>query len=223
MIKFILFLLLVLFGGLTIAVGLVNYKYRQGENRDIENFSFLNQFPYEMQGENDMKYSLLVRLFATLFSLTFAVFGLMTFWLHDTGEYKPFSDYFISVIFLLLACSFISEFIITLKNYKIHLLSSSVVFGGTVVSYIFIGVYLLLRPDSEMFHASLAYVLLIIGAVLLLSLIIAPLKRWMYLEKEEKNGVITYHRKHLSILPFMEWIFIFANIVLVALLTFFSK
>ena len=46
-------------------------------------------------------------------------------------------------------------------------------------------------------------------------------ERLVYLEKEEVDGRITYHRKRISILPFMEWIFILVNVLLVVLLMIF--
>ena len=43
----------------------------------------------------------------------------------------------------------------------------------------------------------------------------------MYLEKEEKDGTVKYYRKRISILPFMEWIFLSANVLLIIILTIF--
>ena len=72
-----------------------------------------------------------------------------------------------------------------------------------------------------MYNTALAYVLFVLGASLLASLIFTPLKRWMYLEKEEKDGTVKYYRKRISILPFMEWIFLSANVLLIIILTIF--
>ena len=75
--------------------------------------------------------------------------------------------------------------------------------------------------ENITYNEILAIVLFVIAGILLLTLIISPLKKWMYLEKKEENGIITYHRKKLSILPFMEWVFLGADLLLVILLALF--
>ncbi len=222
MIKFILLLVVVLFALASVIIGIVNFNSRYSNTPDKYSYSFFNQFPYEMQDDTSMKYSWLLKLMVTLFSLSYALFGIYSFWLDGLDGYKPISDYMISVIFILIAFSIISEFFITLKNYKLHLIASSILFSGTCALYIYIGLYVLLSFKNN-YHTSLAYLLLVLGGVMLVSLFIAPLRRWIYLEKEDKNGEVVYHRKKFSILPFMEWAFMAMDIVLVILLAIFAK
>ena len=79
----------------------------------------------------------------------------------------------------------------------------------------------ILIESNNQFPIALSYVLFVIAAGLLASLIFTPLKKWMYLEKEEKDGTVRYYRKRISILPIMEWIFLLSNVLLIILLTIF--
>lgn len=222
MIRFIISLLICLLSVLTLICGLINYNSRNTKDDEKESFSFLNQFPYEMQGDESMRYNAIVKILSTLVALGVATFGVIVFWLNGVGGYKPISDYVISILFCFVAFAIVSEFNITLANYKFHLFSTATLFAGSTSLYIYVGLFSIL-DFRKMFYSALSYILLSIGAIMLLSLFVVPLKRWMYLEKEEKNGEITYHRKRLSILPFMEWLFIFFDVLLIVLITIFSK
>ena len=46
-----------------IVLGLVNYNSRYSDTPDKDKFSFLNQFPYELQDNPTMKYNLIFKIF----------------------------------------------------------------------------------------------------------------------------------------------------------------
>ena len=48
-----------------IVLGLVNYNSRYSDTPDKDKFSFLNQFPYELQDNPTMKYNLIFKIFAS--------------------------------------------------------------------------------------------------------------------------------------------------------------
>ena len=210
MIKYIISLIIILFAIGVVVLGIVNYNSRYSELPNKDSFSFLNQFPYEMQDNETMKYNLPFKLLTALFGASYAVFGMYLFF---------FSNAYGS-IFIILGISIFCNFVISLKNYRQHLFNISLLFALTVINYIYLGFFILLgvRP---LYNTALAYVLFVLGASLLASLIFTPLKRWMYLEKEEKDGTVKYYRKRISILPFMEWIFLSANVLLIIILTIF--
>ena len=109
--------------------------------------------------------------------------------------------------------------VISLKYYHIHLIVSALCFGLTVINYVICGIFVL--TDTHMYSNVLAYFLFALALILLIVLIVSPLKRWMYLEKEEKDGTTRYYRNKIAVLPFMEWLFILSNVILVLLLGVF--
>ncbi|CDC45632.1 unknown [Firmicutes bacterium CAG:449] len=220
MIKYIISLIIILFAIGVVVLGIVNYNSRYSELPNKDSFSFLNQFPYEMQDNETMKYNLPFKLLTALFGASYAVFGMYLFFFSNAYGYRSFHEYILGSIFIILGISIFCNFVISLKNYRQHLFNISLLFALTVINYIYLGFFILLgvRP---LYNTALAYVLFVLGASLLASLIFTPLKRWMYLEKEEKDGTVKYYRKRISILPFMEWIFLSANVLLIIILTIF--
>ena len=203
-----------------IILGLVNYNSRYSDVPDKDRFSFLNQFPYELQDNPTMKYNLLFKIIASLVGACYAVFGMYLFFFVDPYAFKSITEVILGIIFIVIGLNIFFEFSITLKNYKMHLISSSSLFALTVCNYALFGYYILIEKSNQ-FPIALSYVLFVVAAGLLASLIFTPLKRWMYLEKEEKDGTVKYYRKRISILPFMEWIFLSANVLLIIILTIF--
>lgn len=211
-----------------IVLGLVNYNSRYSDTPDKDKFSFLNQFPYELQDNPTMKYNLIFKIFASLVGASYAVFGMYLFFFVDPYPYtfKNITEIVLGIIFIVIGVNIFFEFNISLKNYKLHLITSSSLFALTVCNYVLVGYYILfngyvLVEASNQFPIALSYVLFVIAAGLLASLIFTPLKKWMYLEKEEKDGTVRYYRKRISILPIMEWIFLLSNVLLIILLTIF--
>ena len=49
-----------------IVLGLVNYNSRYSDTPDKDKFSFLNQFPYELQDNPTMKYNLIFKIYSLL-------------------------------------------------------------------------------------------------------------------------------------------------------------
>ena len=58
MIKYIISLIVILLAIGVVVLGIVNYNSRYSELPNKDSFSFLNQFPYEMQDNETMKYNL---------------------------------------------------------------------------------------------------------------------------------------------------------------------
>ena len=50
-----------------IFVGIANYNSRYSDLPQKDGYSFLNQFPYELQNNETMKYSSIFRVIAALF------------------------------------------------------------------------------------------------------------------------------------------------------------
>lgn len=218
MIKLIICGLLIALAVIIVILGLVNYSTRYSDTPDKDNFSFLNQFPYELQDNPTMKYNLYFKIVASLFGAAFATFGMYIFFFADPYAGKTITEIILGIIFIILGIILFGEFSITLKNYRLHLITTSSLFAFTVCNFLLYGYYIL--AEAELLYSSvLAYILFALAAILLASLIFTPLKKWMYLEKEEKDGSIHYYRKRISILPLMEWIFILANILMVFLIT----
>ena len=203
-----------------IVLCLVNYNSRYSDTPDKDKFSFLNQFPYELQDNPTMKYNLIFKIFASLVGASYAVFGMYLFFFVDPYAFKSITEIILGIIFIIIGVNIFFEFNITLKNYKLHLITSSSLFALTVCNYALFGYYILIESNNQ-FPIALSYVLFVIAAGLLASLIFTPLKKWMYLEKEEKDGTVRYYRKRISILPIMEWIFLLSNVLLIILLTIF--
>lgn len=202
-----------------VVFGVFNYNSRKTEDFNKESFSFLNQFPYEMQNDNTMKFSPFFRIIASLFGACIATFGIYLFIIDMNYYDRMLPGYISSVLFLIIGLATYMQFVVSLKYYRIHLIVSSLVFALTVINYIICGVFIL--TEGQTYSNVLAYVLFVIALALLIVLIVTPLKKWMYLEKEEKDGTTRYYRKKLSILPFMEWLFMLSNVILIFLLGIF--
>lgn len=220
MLSCILGLVFVFLFVLTIVIGIVNYNSRYSDTPDKEPFSFLNQFPYELQDNETMKYNLIFRIIVALMAGSYILFGINEFFFVNLHEIKLAHDYILGIIFIIIGLSMFFSFVLNLKRYNEHLIVSSILFGLTVVLCAYLGFFILI-DERELYSPILAYIMFVIAALLLATLIISPLKRWMYLEKEEKDGRVTYHRKHISILPLIEWIFLVVNVLIVILITFF--
>lgn len=203
-----------------IALGLFNYNSQFENNVERESYSFLNMFPYELQDKPKMKYSLFFRFVVVLFSISIIVFAFLEFFFLNIDGFKTIHDYLIGSLLSLLGITIIGIFHLDLTKYKFHLLSTSLLFTLTFILYVYVGLFTFIDPRST-YNEALGYILFIIAGCILLTLIFSPLKRWMYLEKKEENGQITYHRKHLSILPFMEWIFLGLDVLLIILIALF--
>ncbi len=210
------FLVLFLFV-ILITIGVSNYNTRTVLDDDKQSFSFLNQFPYEMQDNVTMKLNFLVRVIASLFGAFVACYGFY-FFLIDGSYHKTLPEYISSCLFLIIGISIFLQFVISLKNYNLHLICSSLCFSFTVINYVICGIFIL---NEDRYSNALAYILFVVAFVLLVLLLVTPLKRWGYLEKEEVDGTVRYYRKKLSILPFMEWIFILSNVLLILMLGIF--
>ena len=167
-----------------------------------------------------MKYSLFFRFVVVLFSISIIVFAFLEFFFLNIDGFKTIHDYLIGSLLSLLGITIIGIFHLDLTKYKFHLLSTSLLFTLTFILYVYVGLFTFIDPRST-YNEVLGYILFIIAGCILLTLIFSPLKRWMYLEKKEENGQITYHRKHLSILPFMEWIFLGLDVLLIILIALF--
>ncbi len=220
MISLILMLITVVLAITVVVFGLYNYQSQFVNPLDKENFNFLNEFPYEMQDNEKMKHNSIFRILVSLYSSSFLVFGLNEFFFLSIEGSKSVHDYIIGSIFVVTAIATLCLFMLDLTKYKQHLFITSVIFTLTVILYVYCGLFVYI-DFRHTYNEILAIVLFVIAGILLLTLIISPLKKWMYLEKKEENGIITYHRKKLSILPFMEWVFLGADLLLVILLALF--
>ena len=202
-------------------VGIGNYNSRYSDLPQKDGYSFLNQFPYELQNNETMKYSTVFRVIAALFGASFIVFGVYLFMFKDMyNTVKIMHDYVLGTLFIVDGVAMFSIFTLTLRKYRQHLIMTSTLFASTITLFAYLGFFVFVDP-REIYHLSLGIISFIVAAALLATLLITPLKKWMYLEKEEVDGRITYHRKRISILPFMEWIFILVNVLLVILLMIF--
>lgn len=221
MIRYILALIFILLFVVMIFVGIANYNSRYSDLPQKDGYSFLNQFPYELQNNETMKYSSIFRVITALFGASFIVFGVYLFMFKDMyNVIKIMHDYVLGILFIIDGVSMFSIFTLTLKKYRPHLIMTSLLFASTITLFAYLGFFVFVDP-REIYNITLGIISFVIAAALLVSLIVTPLKKWMYLEKEEVDGRITYHRKRISILPFMEWLFILVNVLLVVLLIIF--
>ena len=207
------FLLILLSGISLIVFGLLNYASINNGEYQNEKFSFLNQFPYELTSNDTSKYQLLVKLLAAIFGGSFAVFGIYQFIGLNMYGAKIVNDYVLGVIYILIGVSIFLEFVWTLKDYKKHIITSASMFSLTIGLCFYLGYFVIVDPRLT-FHSSLIYICFGLGLILLVTLIVLPFKKWMYLEKKEEDGSISYQRKKVAILPFTEWMFILINIII---------
>ena len=163
---------------------------------------------------------LLVKLVAALFGGSFAVFGIYQFIGLNMYGAKIFNDYALGIIYILIGITIFLEFAWTLKDYKKHIINSASLFALTIALCFYLGYFVIVDPRLT-FHSSLIYVSFGIGLVLLITLIVLPFKKWMYLEKKEEDGSISYQRKKVAILPFTEWIFIIVNVIICLIISLY--
>ena len=205
---------------LVVVFGFINYKSQFNENEDeVESYSFLNCFPYEMQDNPKMKYSLIFRLAASLLGASIAVFGIYQFLIEFIYKGILIHNIILALLFIINGLSIFLLNVLTMKNYKAHLVFASLLFVLTILLNFYLG-YFVIIDLYEMYHEVYIYIFFIIGVTLLISIFVTPLKKWMYLAKVEKDGEISYKRKRIAILPIMEWIFIFVNILLCIIISF---
>ena len=79
-----------------------------------------------------MKYNLLFKIIASLVGACYAVFGMYLFFFVDPYAFKSITEVILGIIFIVIGLNIFFEFSITLKNYKMHLISSSSLFALTV-------------------------------------------------------------------------------------------
>lgn len=194
-------------------VGRINYKQNKQEK-----YSYLNQFPYELQNNSLMKYNFYYRFTLSLFFSSLMVLALFTFLFSGI----IFLEKVFAIILVLNSLFTYLMMTTDMKNYKVHVLASAMVFTLTIASYLFMS-YLQFRHPDNNFYQPLIYVCLVIGIILICLVLLPYLKKWMYLKKnKDANGNEVFSRGKVFFLSLIEWIFILSEVLFYILITIFK-
>lgn len=197
----------------TMIVGRINYKQNKQEK-----YSYLNQFPYELQNNSLMKYNFYYRFTLSLFFSSLMVLALFTFLFSGI----IFLEKVFAIILVLNSLFTYLMMTTDMKNYKVHVLASVMVFTLTIASYLFMS-YLQFRHPDNNFYQPLIYVCLVIGIILICLVFLPYLKKWMYLKKnKDANGNEVFSRGKVFFLSLIEWIFILSEVLFYILITIFK-
>lgn len=178
-----------------------------------EKYSLKRYFPFEAAAELPLGtktwFLCLVGLFVALLAQSY----LLAFWDITYVLGKITAVFYILASFLLFAV-----FVVSLYNYKWHLITTVLFFLFTACSSFLALLTSLLGGGFVTFNKIIGIIMASLGFVLLVILFVPKLKYWMYLEKSEENGKTIYVRPKISILSLYEWIFIFAHVANLLLL-----
>ena len=212
MMKYVFFIIMIIILIIFLLVSLNNFSFGKGNINSKEKYSFLNQFPFELCDESKSSAPLFTKVLAALFGASFSIFGAYTFFSLNMYNAKIMQDYVMGALLLITGIVIFLLFVWDLKDYVKHLIVTSILFVITAINYIYFGLFVLMDP-RELFHPALIYICFTIGILIVLCLLILPFKNWMYLEKDDKDGIIKYHRQKVSLLPLSEWIGILLNLI----------
>lgn len=182
------------------------YKLKQRRN-----YSFLNEFPYELTQGVGSHFVTYIHALILLFTVCFVLFGFYV---------VEFPSFFAGLMLLVswTITGFLSYlvFVIKFTSVKRHLLVSASLLIFTLINGIMHGLYLQFSPvyTTNYLFPIISYVL----AFLTLLLGLNPrLGKWSYADKiEQQDGTVIILRPRIYILAATEWALILINILLMA-------
>ncbi len=207
MIKYI-FPLIALILGLLIVFLPHFMRMNQSDNK----FSLLNSFPFETPIDYRTR---------IIYLLLFGLFTLMCAESYSSALFIPSKNIgMISalILFIISDIAMFGSICFTLEYYRYHIIADAIFFVTKIGAGLTLCITCL---TSELYIEFTLWISIVIGVISLICLgllFIPKLKKWMYLEKSEMNGHVTYIRPKVSILALVEWIFIIAEIVIMLLL-----
>ena len=191
---------------LLLITGLTNYKLFNKKK-----YSFLSYFPFELFDKPLMKFNLLVQIMSALFCASLGVFYLYVFNSFDGMFYKV--EIFIGIVISLLM---FSTFYLRILSDKIHFIVSSLFIIISTLNSFFLGYIALINSYILVFNV-LPYILFGICLIELILLLNPKMKNCMKLHTNEKGDL---ERPRVFYLAFVEWSFIFLNVINVILIAF---
>lgn len=202
------FLAIVMIFSILINVGRSNYYEQKKEKFDLR-----QNFPYEMQDDWRFKYNWHVRFLALFLALALAMFGINAFNMTNASSLS-----FATGVMILNAIAIMLLFFTSMRSAYLHMALAIIHFGLTFLSYAFVANYVFFFNVEE--YPTYLGVISAILVIFILALMINPkLYRWMYLEKEEKDGEVLLKRPKVMLLPLYEWAFMMLTIFLDLLIT----
>ncbi len=212
----------ILTGAVLIGVSLIAFTLIFSINsfrmRQRRNFSFLNEFPFELTqgvGTNFIRYMHVLILLFTMMMVLFGFYRIEFALAHFSGLVFLMSWTVTSFLIYLI-------FIVKFTSVKRHLLVASLFFLLTVLNGLMFGLYLQFSPVFilEKVYAVISYVL---SGIALLLVFNPKLSHWSYMDKiEQQDGTTIVLRPKIFVLAATEWALIIINI-LIMLNAYFSS
>lgn len=211
--------LLVLFFGLFLLFGLLEYK-----DRNKKKYDFLSSFPFEL-GQGEVKKSFLSRFFFTAYGVTYVASSFYILYLNPTLSFLNSLGILLGIVSLFVFASMLALIYVPAYSFRLHLVSSVVFFAFSILADVLMGLtYLNLyqaQLASNIYQNNLAIislVIMIINFVLAffkgLILINPKLAHWTELDSSiGSDGVVTSSRPRPFVLAFSEWLVIFLNAI----------
>lgn len=197
------FLVIVIIFSILLNVGCTNY-FEQKKQK----FDFRQSFPYEMQDDSRFKYNWHVRFLVLFLALALSMFAVNAFNMDNASSLS-----FATGVMILNAIAIMLVFFTPMRKANLHMALAIGQFGLTFLSYAFVANYVFFFNVEE-YPLHLGIICLVF-VILILCLMLNPkLYKWMYLDKEEKDGEILFKRPKVMLLPLYEWIFMALTILL---------
>lgn len=179
-----------------------------------KDYSIFNCFPFEMSETFKSYLVLLVLVF--LFVLSSSISYVTNLGLDS--YILSISSIILEIIGLI---GILIIFMFKLDYYKFHLIGAILLFIGTIGGNLSIGINYFINlslSNPFNFNSVIAIVLFIIGILQLGLVFIPQLKTWSSLQKTEENGKTIYIRPKFNGLTFLEWVFIYSQVLSLGLL-----
>lgn len=202
--------LLVLFFGLFLLFGLLEYK-----DRNKKKYDFLSSFPFELvQGE--VKKSFLSRFFFTVYGVTYVASSFYILYLNPTLSFLNSLGILLGIVSLFVFASMLALIYVPAYSFRLHLVSSVVFFAFSILADVLMGLTYLNLYQAQL--STIALVIMIVNFALAffkgLILINPKLAHWTELDSSiGSDGVVTSSRPRPFVLAFSEWLVIFLNAI----------
>lgn len=175
-------------------------------------FSFLNCFPYEVV--TNYRERIWILVIGAIFVMFAGQSYIVTFvqchnFLYQSVMYLAIVSYIV----------FLGNFTFGLDHYKTHIIMDLVSFLTQIAASVTVFIAVLtnnIYPGEINFV--IAVIMGVVGILLFLLLFIPQLKKWMYLDKCERDGKTIYVRPKYCALSIVEWVFFIAGLFNLALL-----
>ena len=202
--------LLILFFGLFLLFGLLEYK-----DRNKKKYDFLSSFPFELvQGE--VKKSFLSRFFFTAYGVTYVASSFYILYLNPTLSFLNSLGILLGIVSLFVFASMLALIYVPAYSFRLHLVSSVVFFAFSILADVLMGLTYLNLYQAQL--SMIALVIMIVNFALAffkgLILINPKLAHWTELDSSiGSDGVVTSSRPRPFVLAFSEWLVIFLNAI----------